>query len=799
MTVEMRKEAVGDIQSFESSLAAIGRTVMASKCPSLFKHEIGFQVLDSDEDNTRAVGVFGFRVGKRILYAPLFYREGQVKGTEQLRDPKRDLTVPLTDNWVNKILTDVGTDHGTRTPRYANKDTAQPSLWQMRFPPSKYASDDRNEFNAAVAEMKSALAHAIGKRPSLPGTGVDLIETAAQYPAIMRKVASLMRTYPWFKEAIFKYHGEEKLNKAIERYRKVAATRPKPVDLTLLAPRKSAAAKVTVTHYKSVKLTNGPLLNILDFFPQEANDLTNGKNLYTDNRGDDEVSKITIWVGGQTGHDRSVSNPNGDGVYKVLCSDLELHDCLVICPPIGWGTKDPDNRGRCLVVRLKDGAFKMTHHGSIWTQGEADPHEYNVWVKGLPEVKDKITENKWYVALTQPSKFKAMGTSPFCVRDNVTGEAVTSYASTKCDAPFWDEDPHPMPELILTPRRMKEYTPKRVRVWDRPGVPFRSGTILYIPKGTHLFELDYEKRLDLAEKSDVDEFLLQIKEAAAQDMLSVGTGGSGYYKDDSRVEKRSWFTDPMDLEIDLVINHGLRVPEARQLLDAARTKGAATVAIKYAKGHYQGMDNDWPNAPVLDNDANVTPGGFADDVIPTQTNNSLAVVINDLLQQPGTTDRYRPWPIQAGSRGPMEGIGNGPVGGGYKNIEEDTEAGPGDKDLKTVATGAATGRREIFDTAALASLVKHTRLQRLLDEVLPRVAKSVSDLADLLAHMYWNVDEWVEQFGESEIGPLEDQLKDVFEGLGDVYLQLQEKQVVDPRDHGILPGQFKSDGADANS
>jgi hypothetical protein len=125
------KKATGDDQTFEDSLAAIGRSSLVAKAPALANYEIGFQVLDKDDDNTRAVGVFGYRVGKRLLYVPMFYRDGVVKGTEQLRDPKRKMTVPLTDNWINKIKGERGDVKPDRISRTTSQNTAQASLWHV--------------------------------------------------------------------------------------------------------------------------------------------------------------------------------------------------------------------------------------------------------------------------------------------------------------------------------------------------------------------------------------------------------------------------------------------------------------------------------------------------------------------------------------------------------------------------------------------------------------------------------------------------------------------------------------------
>jgi hypothetical protein len=113
-----------------------------------------------------------------------------------------------------------------------------------------------------------------------------------------------------------------------------------------------------------------------------------------------------------------------------------------------------------------------------------------------------------------------------------------------------------------------------------------------------------------------------------------------------------------------------------------------------------------------------------------------------------------------------------------------------------VSDAAATGKKELFDTASLGALVKNTRLTSLLEKGKTKVLGTVNWLGDALAHLYWNVDEWTDQYGDSEIGPLEDQLRGLFEELGDTFLRLREKAVETGPDAGILPDTRPSDGGD---
>lgn len=65
---------------------------------------LGFEVVYTNDDNTRMAGMFAFRVGKSLLSVPCFFMDGAVKGTELLYQHKRKLFCPLTDDWTRHLV-----------------------------------------------------------------------------------------------------------------------------------------------------------------------------------------------------------------------------------------------------------------------------------------------------------------------------------------------------------------------------------------------------------------------------------------------------------------------------------------------------------------------------------------------------------------------------------------------------------------------------------------------------------------------------------------------------------------------
>lgn len=65
---------------------------------------LGFEIVSKNEENTRLVGVFAFRVSGEILLAPVFYLNGQIKGQDLLYRKGVNRFVPNTDKWVAYLL-----------------------------------------------------------------------------------------------------------------------------------------------------------------------------------------------------------------------------------------------------------------------------------------------------------------------------------------------------------------------------------------------------------------------------------------------------------------------------------------------------------------------------------------------------------------------------------------------------------------------------------------------------------------------------------------------------------------------
>ena len=91
-------------EGFEQAFSSLGYAHIKNVVPRLLDFMVGFQLVERNNDNTKAVGVFGFRVGDQWLYCPVFFLNGDLKGHELLFWKDQDIFLPLKENWVNYIL-----------------------------------------------------------------------------------------------------------------------------------------------------------------------------------------------------------------------------------------------------------------------------------------------------------------------------------------------------------------------------------------------------------------------------------------------------------------------------------------------------------------------------------------------------------------------------------------------------------------------------------------------------------------------------------------------------------------------
>ena len=117
--------------------------------------------------------------------------------------------------------------------------------------------------------------------------------------------------------------------------------------------------------------------------------------------------------------------------------------------------------------------------------------------------------------------------------------------------------------------------------------------------------------------------------------------------------------------------------------------------------------------------------------------------------------------------------------------------------MKSLMDASQTGRRDLFDTAALSTLIRYTTIDTVLSRLLPCLWRQTNEAGSTIAHMLWNRDDYEEKFGRSDYGVLLDRIRDLFESSGLLFLKLKEKAPGRFGTETILPDLDPSDDGDA--
>ena len=97
-------QSQGQGDQFERSFADLAYSYIKDKAPRLLDSMIGFQVVDKNDENTHAIGIFGFQLGRQVMYAPVFFLNGELKGNQLLYVKDQDMFCPMDEPWVNYML-----------------------------------------------------------------------------------------------------------------------------------------------------------------------------------------------------------------------------------------------------------------------------------------------------------------------------------------------------------------------------------------------------------------------------------------------------------------------------------------------------------------------------------------------------------------------------------------------------------------------------------------------------------------------------------------------------------------------
>lgn len=125
-------------QDAELAFAKTASSIIEDKAAPFFKdpYYLGFEVVKTNDSFSKMIGIFVFRVEKNLFYAPVFYTDGRIKGTDLLYNVDEKLFGLLSPDWCDFYLDKIESAGAEAIKPGPNKDATQDlQLRWLAYPP----------------------------------------------------------------------------------------------------------------------------------------------------------------------------------------------------------------------------------------------------------------------------------------------------------------------------------------------------------------------------------------------------------------------------------------------------------------------------------------------------------------------------------------------------------------------------------------------------------------------------------------------------------------------------------------
>jgi hypothetical protein len=747
----------GDDVPFEQAFSNLAHAYLQDKAPGLMDHEIGFQLLDRNAENTKAIGVFAFKVGSLWLYAPMFFLNGDLKGHELLYLKNQDMFVPLKENWINYLVNRKPNILGQSVDRNLSQlGQRQPDFTQMTRSPSKFGSA-----KPSLKEMITAVMPTLAKTATMntarafADMGDKLNFAQFLKEAKLTTIDFLVKSCqhaPQLAEAMDQFHGLNIVKEAIaaatlrESATKIASVLSEaPKEPASVAGLKVITMEVTVQTKLPPETTE-----------EDQEKLLRDGVLILDQRDRDNVSvPYHIQV------EKTLFNPTESGLYDILVKPGDIERCYIAVYPQGAAKRE-----RMITVVRVDGKpdWLNTTADRVFALCCIHGEEFDKWFDALPDASTVPNKSSRYMAISK----RGDSTAPFRV---LREYGTTGQDSTVYEVHMEDHKKYMTPGDIASccytdPLNYDKYRDGvRLHLNGKKGTSLRASMgDIFVPEGFKLLKVSKgEDDTDepagqgscgcgesdppaLMPGTLIDAQLELMGKTAALIVRYSGTDVS-INGADQQSEKAAL--------VDLVQSHGLREAAAREILKQSSVKRKFECRIKYANPYGPPMMvNEAPGSPAMP-DPVMGGESVLNTRIPTQLGIDQGVPVPGMSAMRTDRSVYNPNPAYDST--PMNRMP--------------------DKDLQTVLDAANSGQREVFDTAMIGGMLRAVRDDSLVDRYMGELTKGLDKLGRILFMFYWHGDRFAERYGKSDMPELEDSLRNAFEMLGDVILFLKQKTI----------------------
>lgn len=800
-----------DEVQLEQDFANMAFMFLRDRAQALMPYLLGFEVVEREEDGSRAVGIFGFKIADKYYYVPAFFVNNQIKGMDLLYSKSTNSFMPLRETWINHILNKATLRLGEGVSGLSGirNDFETPNFEFLAEPPygTKYAGINHLFTKDELLKMSSgkglwANIHAKRKRgeePAKPGdkdypdakewkknteskeksaSNVTSIVTDAfdvwndlQDAVVegLHKDAEFQQAWAGFVSKLQRKDLtlEKSANGSpiIDYMQNLGG--PKSVEAFMYALQEPKYANALFSFYSGVddfKVTEfssdlEPIKKAQESITvtsEPTDDMTNEERSrlirdgfsILDRRDLPEKSALF-----DVEYSKKFTTPTENGVYNLLLPSGNTTKAIVMHPA------DNQPGDFVTVVNPKSKLYFTAASDSIFVSG--DKLEENI-----SKYSDKLSSvevGKYYTLVND----KGYCSAPFLVnsviaengsrtRLRIFFDTATDYS----DRGVWN-GVHS--QLTEEPYSLKEPSIKYLQLHDGEGSLRRSGDNLVVPKnwkviplvntwsccGTSLEE-DDSKAEDFSPGSLVDLHESMYKKGI-HNLTIDGSDGSEFhiYFDDFKEGPYRY----KQAFCRLVKNYGLAVQDAEQCLEKASLDFKSRHLIKLGQ-----LMNERSSMTPVSAQLPPMPSFGTEDL----SGMSMPEDIPYAETQEGTV---------LGPNSMQDTTAPGFASGGQSESEIASEI------YNLAQQAAATGQKTVFDHATIGGLSRMYDASAALDMYLPDLTKSLDRLGRIIFIFYWKNQDFAERYGDEDLAEMEDLLRGVFKSFGDLLLKLKQKSI----------------------
>lgn len=755
-----------DEQQMEQDFARLAYMFIQDRAAPLLNYMLGFEIVKRDEDGSRAVGIFGFKIGKDYYYVPAFFLNNQIKGVDMLFNKRTNMFVPLQEDWIDFVVqrqtVELGGPTGDATGKLS-QDFERPNFDFLTSPPvgpvpgGKSASADRavGAKKAADSKLEDAPWSLREAWRQMEGQLVSMIEKDAEFQAAWGGFVCAVTgdSLPFEKSAgsnvisqFVANHGGPRAVKALAsalgdmKYAS-AALRFYPSVSVMVCDKfdkkftEKKAAKIEVTSVTTSYMDG-----------KERKRLVRDGFTIIDRREPGEKSDVY-----ETDYEKRFGNPDESGIYDVVMRSGGTTRCWVMLPCNGLSQDalvvEQDGRNFFLAspnnVIVRDDPVKgKSAYDAAVDMADIELGETYAFVDDAGHATPALTVESAVAEDGERVRLRVR-------RASACGSCCNEIGGYVSDADF---------STIHT--RKKEdafrYGPFDVELADHVGNMKLNDNGVVLPSNWKALKLvgrdsmPYSERealgkvLDLGNMYDIQAAM----DKNAFHKLAVESDGLEY---NLRLD-RNFATKPMGYKqafVQLVSTFGLPVDSAEDMLSEAASSFKSRRTVKLAQA---------------------LPGGPG-----------VGVSMPMMPEQAASVDPYTGIPMyQTPYEQTMEGSMTGlpPAPGGNPDGENIGGESEMNADAKATAEQAASlGQKTVFEHSSIGGLAKTYDTGSVIDSYIPEFMKSLDKLGRVLFLYYWKNEDFAERYGSGGIAEMEDLLRGVFKSYGELVLALKKKAI----------------------